>query len=117
LWGTTKSILFTYDASGNKLSKTVKTGTTTNLIQDYVSEVEYNSPSGINRKIEAIYHAEGRYFNTSTTTRPTWRIEYSIKDHLGNARISFTDKNLNGVIDVTTHSGTNEILQENWIFR
>ncbi len=28
-------------------------------------------------------------------------------------RISFTDKNLNGVIDVTTNSSTNEILQEN----
>ena len=27
--------------------------------------------------------------------------------------ISFTDKNLNGVIDVTTNSSTNEILQEN----
>ncbi|MBK9255259.1 MAG: hypothetical protein IPM42_07220 [Saprospiraceae bacterium] len=28
-------------------------------------------------------------------------------------RLSFTDKNLNGKIDVTNNAGTNEILQEN----
>jgi len=74
--------------------------------------VEYNKLGTAARKIEAIYHAEGRYFNTSTTTTPAWRTEYSIKDHLGNSRISFTDKNLNGKIDVDNTSN-NEILQEN----
>ena len=58
-WGTTKSIEFVYDASGTKLSKKVKTGSTVNYIQDYVGGIEYNSPSGINRKIESIFHAEG----------------------------------------------------------
>jgi len=110
-WGTTKSIDFVYDASGNKLSKTVKTGATVNSIQDYVMGVEYNKLGTAARKIEAIYHAEGRYFNTSTTTTPAWRTEYSIKDHLGNSRISFTDKNLNGKIDVD-NTVNNEILQE-----
>jgi hypothetical protein len=76
------------------------------------SECLYNSPSGLNRKIEAIYHSEGRYFNTSATTTPSFRIEYTISDHLGNARISFTDKNLNGKIDVD-NTTNNEILQEN----
>jgi hypothetical protein len=69
-WGTTKSIIFAYDASGTKLSKTVKTGATINYIQDYIGGIEYNSPSGLNRKIEAIYHSEGRYFNTSATSTP-----------------------------------------------
>ena len=112
-WGTTKSIEFVYDASGTKLSKTVKTGSTVNYIQDYVGGIEYNSPSGINRKIESIFHAEGRYYNTSATMTPIFRKEYTIKDHLGNARISFTDKNLNGKIDVTNLAASNEIIQEN----
>ena len=58
VWGTTKSLLFTYDAFGKKMTITVKTCTTTNLIQDYVTGIEYNSPSCIITKIEAIYHSE-----------------------------------------------------------
>ena len=65
------------------MAKTVKTGTTTNYIQHYAAGIEYNSASGINRRGEAIYHGEGRFFNTNTgTTTPTYRTEYSIKDHL-----------------------------------
>ncbi len=96
------------------MAKTVKTGTTTNYIQHYAQGIEYNSASGINRRVEAIYHGEGRFFNTNTgTTTPTYRTEYSIKDHLGNARVTFTDLNANGKIDVTNNSTTNEIIQEN----
>ncbi len=65
------------------MAKTVKTGTTTNYIQHYAQGIEYNSASGLNRRVEAIYHGEGRFFNTNTgTTNPTYRTEYSIKDHL-----------------------------------
>ena len=96
------------------MAKTVKTGTTTNYIQHYAQGIEYNSASGINRRVEAIYHGEGRFFNTNTgTTTPTYRTEYSIKDHLGNARVTFTDLNANGKIDVTNSAATNEIIQEN----
>jgi RHS repeat-associated protein len=112
-WGTSKSIDFVYDAAGNKLSKTVKTGATINSIQDYVMGVEYNKLGTAARRIESIYHSEGRYFNTSATSTPTWRTEYSIKDHLGNTRLSFTDKNNNGIVDVTNSTSTNDILQEN----
>jgi RHS repeat-associated protein len=97
---------------GQKLSKTVKTGATINYIQDYLGGIEYNSPGGTSRKIEAIYHSEGRYYNTSATSTPSFRNEYTIKDHLGDARISFTDKNSNGKIDVD-NTANNEILQEN----
>ena len=113
-WGTSKTIDIVYSASGTKLSKTVKTNTTTNSIQHYLGGIEYNSASGINRRVEAIYHAEGRFFNTNTgTTTPTYRNEYTIKDHLGNARLSFTDINNNGKIDLTNSTSTNEIIQEN----
>ncbi|MBK8390112.1 MAG: hypothetical protein IPL23_12865 [Saprospiraceae bacterium] len=40
----------------------------TNSIQHYMIGVEYNSASGINRRVEVIYHAEGRFFNTNTGT-------------------------------------------------
>jgi RHS repeat-associated protein len=40
---------------------------------------------------------------------------YAIRDHLGNTRLTFTDKNGNGVVDVT-NTASNEILQENHFY-
>ncbi len=97
-----KTIDILYDASGMKLKKIVKTGTTTNYTQEYYAGIEYRD--GVR---EAIYHVEGRLFNNSGTNR----YEYSIRDHLGNTRLTFTDKDGNGKIDVTTTS-SNEILNE-----
>lgn len=94
-----------YDAAGTKLRKTVKTGTTVNYYQDYIGGIEYRD--GVR---EAIYTAEGRVKYTSPTTT---RYEYTIKDHLGNARISFSDLNANGVVNETNVPATNEVLQEN----
>ena len=92
----------------------MKTGLTTNSIQHYLGGIEYNSASGNNRRVEAIYHAEGRFFNTNTgTTTPTYRTEYTIKDHLGNARVTFADLNANGKVDLTNSTTDNEIIQEN----
>lgn len=113
-WGTTKSIEFVYSAAGEKLQKKVLTGVTVNSIQHYIGGIEYNSASGTNRRVESIFHSEGRFFNTNTgTTTPTYRTEYTIKDHLGNARVTFADLNANGKIDVTNSTSTNEIIQEN----
>ena len=70
--------------------------------------------SGINRRVESISHSEGRFFNViAGTTPPIYRAEYTMKDHLGNARVTFTDINSNGKIDVTNSASTNEIIQEN----
>ncbi|WP_373552411.1 hypothetical protein [Haliscomenobacter sp.] len=99
-----------YDGGGNKLRKTVKQGTTTLYIQNYLGGIEYNSA-----RLEAVFHAEGRVYNTNVGTGSStlvFRYEYAIRDHLGNTRIMFTDKNDNGVLNVT--AGTdNEIIQEN----
>jgi len=68
-------ITMTYTADGEKLAK-VAGGVTKN----YVSGIEY---TGAN--VEAIYHGEGR----CTPNGTSFFYEYTIKDHLGNARVTF----------------------------
>ena len=109
----TKTIDVLYDASVRKLRKIVTDGTTQQYRQDYVGGIEYRSTSTVSLSLESIYHPEGRVFNinTGTTSANALRYEYSIKDHLGNTRLNFTDKNANGKVDVTT-TASNEILSE-----
>jgi RHS repeat-associated protein len=67
--------------------------TPTTTTQDYTGGIEYK-----NNVLEAMYHAEGRAYKNPTS----WQYEYTLKDHLGNSRVTFRDNN-----------GTAEILQEN----
>ena len=99
-----KVLEFTYDAAGMKLRKTVKDGAVTITTQDYVGGIEYRG--GV---MEAIYHSEGRvYFEDGSS-----RYEYSLTDHLGNTRLMFSDRNGNGVVDMSDDPETTEVLQEN----
>jgi RHS repeat-associated protein len=108
-FGAGKTIEVYYDRGGAKLRKTVKTNaTTTQYIQDYVSGMEYRTTGTGSLTLEAIYHAEGRI----TPVGANWQYEYSIKDHLGNTRLTFADLNNNGVVDVTGNATTTEILNE-----
>lgn len=84
--------------------KTHENGTTT--IKDYIGSVEYLTKNGETR-VEAIYHAEGRI---SLDQNNTPQFEYSIKDHLGNMRVNFTDKNKDGIISKS------DIIQENHFY-
>ena len=68
----------------------------------YSSGAEYK-----NGKIDAVHLSEGRLSYTDGTAR----LEYVIRDHLGNTRITFTDLNGDGVIDAKASGG--ELLQEN----
>jgi RHS repeat-associated protein len=69
-----------YDAGGMKLEKQVFTGSTLSIHKRYVGGIEY---TGAN--LEGIYHAEGRL----TPNGANFRYEYTLKDHLGNSRVSF----------------------------
>ncbi len=104
-----------YDGGGRKLRKTVTDNGTLQYRQDYVGGIEYRTTSTVTLSMESIYHAEGRVLNTNTgtTSADVFRYEYAIRDHLGNTRLTFTDKNNDGKVDVTTTASTNEILQEN----
>ncbi len=96
---TAQNITFVYNAGGTKLRKTVTGGDNPCSI-DYVGGIEYRDGA-----IEAIYHEGGRAFSTG---EGNFRYEYTIQDHLGNARLQFADLNEDGNIDKET-----EILQEN----
>ncbi|MBK8653366.1 MAG: RHS repeat-associated core domain-containing protein [Haliscomenobacter sp.] len=105
-----------YDASGNKLRKIVKQGATVQYEQDYSGGIEYRkTPAAGTFRIEAIYHEEGRYFNLNVdaSNTPSWRKEYALRDHLGNTRLLFADKDGDGMVEVTSNAATNEIIQEN----
>jgi RHS repeat-associated protein len=69
-------ITITYTADGEKLSKTSPTET-----RNYVSGIEY-----LGNALDAIYHREGRCTPNGSSA---FYYEYTIKDHLGNARINF----------------------------
>ena len=95
-WGNS-SIELLYDGLGNKLKKTVKTDGTVTSTQNYLNGIELK-----NNSVEAVYNEEGRAFNNGGT----YRYEYALRDHLGNTRVVFTDKNGSGSID------NSEILNE-----
>ena len=57
--------------------------------KQYAGGLEYT-----NGTLEAIYFDEGRV----TTNNTFYQYEYSIKDHLGNTRVTFADLNGNGQI-------------------
>ena len=110
-----KLISVLYDASGRKLRKTVTDNGALQYTQDYAGGIEYRSTPTKALALESFYHAEGRVFNTNVaaaTTTEILRYEYALKDHLGNARLTFTDKNGNGLVDQTNLGSTNEIIQE-----
>ncbi|MEM1322275.1 MAG: DUF6443 domain-containing protein, partial [Bacteroidota bacterium] len=85
-------IAITYDAAGGKLKKATSAG----QVHHYFGNIEFSADN----TLEAIYHSEGRLVPGS----PFFDYEYTLRDHLGNSRISFTDDNSDGVP---------EIIQEN----
>lgn len=103
---------YIYDANGNKLREIVTDigSESYSTTKDYVDGIEYKDS-----KLEAIAHDNGRWYNVNVNTSistVSLRHEYSLKDHLGNTRLTFTDKDLDGKIEVSTNPSTNEILSE-----
>ncbi len=104
VWEDGKKTIFTYDAQGNKISKkTIDNFFNITGIKDYVGGIEY-----FQQNLESIYHPEGRIVPLNNASIGAFRYEYVINDHLGNARIHFSDLNNDGSIDKNT-----EVLQEN----
>ena len=81
------------DATGAKLRKTTYANNILQETRDYVNGVEYKN--GI---VDRFSHTEGAVVRQSDGT--TFLHEYSIKDHLGNTRVTYSDANNDGVIAV-----------------
>ena len=83
-----RTITFVYDAMGTKLQKIVKNNTATPEVYNYVNDVEYKD-----NVLQRIAHTEGAV--TRQVYAPTGAVsynhEYVLRDHLGNARVTFTD--------------------------
>lgn len=90
-------ITFTYDGSGNMLTKSIFNASNVLLEKrDYIGNFEY-----VGGVLESVMHSEGRFRSA------TAKHEYHFKDHLGNTRLVYCDTDNNGWITVN-----NEILQE-----
>ncbi|MEL6558573.1 MAG: DUF6443 domain-containing protein [Bacteroidota bacterium] len=105
---------FVYDAAGNKLQKWNTAANGINQTKDYVGKVEYS-----NGLIESVKHAEGRIlltnigFDVDGNPLYDYAYEYALKDHLGNARVFFSDKDKDGRIAVVPGGATgNELIQQ-----
>jgi RHS repeat-associated protein len=67
-----------YTADGEKISKNAESSSTS---INYVAGIEY-----LGTNLEAIYHSEGRCTPNGATA---FHYEYTLRDHLGNARVNF----------------------------
>ena len=104
-----KTITFTYDATGKKWRKTTSDGQTFPNVRDYIDGVEYTSNKGYpnyttNVSPDIINFGEGYIqYDASTTGNSSWQgwvYKYALKDHLGNTRVVFSDRDDNGVVGV-----------------
>ncbi len=85
-----KSILFTYDASGNKLSKSFVNGS--NIYKtDYLGGFQYQQG-----QLQFFPTVEGYAYKNNNNT---FRYAYVFSDHLGNNRLSYSDINEDGSVN------------------
>ncbi|SDQ01686.1 RHS repeat-associated core domain-containing protein [Mucilaginibacter sp. OK268] len=75
-----KSTFYTYDATGQKLSRLIGTAKT-----DYIEGIQYDGTAS-SSTISFIQTEEGRALPKDAST---YNYEYSLTDHLGNSRVNF----------------------------
>ncbi|MGY3793778.1 DUF6443 domain-containing protein [uncultured Aquimarina sp.] len=112
------SISYTYDALGTKLSKRVTYNNGASNITSYAGNYIYEKSSISTCSGCPQPEEELKFFNhTEGYIEPNGNGEYDYvyqyKDHLGNIRLSYSDKNKDGNINVILGSAENEILEEN----
>ena len=91
-----------WSADGQKLRQESSPGSDTDT-KDYFGNVEFNDNG-----LEAIYFDDARIVNTDSGLKT----EYFLKDHLGNTRVMFSDKNEDGQITISDDETINEVLEE-----
>jgi len=92
-----EKIEWAYDAAGVKLYKKSTNADEPSIAvrKDYVGGIEY-----IEDNLEAIYHSEGRVIkNGNGNGNNDYLFEYTLKDHLGNSRVTFADLDNSGEVE------------------
>jgi RHS repeat-associated protein len=87
-----RRIEFIYDATGVKLRKTVFVNNVATDTRDYVNGIEYKGGA-----LDRFANTEGSVVRQADNS---FQYEYTIKDHLGNARVTYSDKNNDGVLSL-----------------
>jgi len=102
-----------YTTAGQKVQKTVTDVNNVVTNKHYIGNVQY-----INTEVDFIQQQEGRIIrnlvgvDVSNNPIYDYRYEYSLKDHLGNGRIFFSDMNKDGIVEVAQNGNPNELLQQ-----
>ncbi|MCI5055505.1 MAG: DUF6443 domain-containing protein [Flavobacteriales bacterium] len=95
------SMINYYNSGGTRYATATKSAQSNQWnVKTYIGEFEY-----YNGTLEAIYFSNGRVVPNSNF----FEYQYSIKDHLGNSRVNFADKNGDGEIK----EADGEVLQRN----
>ena len=86
-FGANDNLRYTYDATGNKLTKTVELDGNAEIGRgmDYSGNFLYE-----NNDLKAIFTSEGRIIPFDNNGEVVYKFEYSLKDHLGNSRVVFS---------------------------
>ena len=94
-----RKIDFIYDATGKKWRKVVNNNGT-ETFRDYIDGAEYQ-----NGQQDIIHFSEGYIQRDATTDGDVnwkgWVYKYTLKDHLGNTRVTYSDKNNDGLVGVS----------------
>lgn len=104
-FGTTGTIEYIYNATGQKLEKIVTQGTTITST-NYLGGYQYTKPHLGTWALQFFPTAEGYVKNTVVNGANTYSYVFNYTDHLGNVRLSYSDVDKNGTI------ATTEILDE-----
>ena len=96
-----RSIEFIYDATGKKWRKTIKEAGQSTKERDYIDGVEYLTIGAVITP-DIIHFTEG-YAQRDPSTDGDWNwqgwmYKYALKDHLGNTRVTFSDRNNDGAV-------------------
>lgn len=98
------TIVYTYDASGNKLRKTVTDNTNNNLVTTttYLNNSVYEQAGTTStNNLQLITHEEGRIRLDGSN----YAYDYFIKDHLGNVRSVLTSETQTDIYPAATLEG------------
>jgi hypothetical protein len=95
-------IEFVYDATGAKLKKIVTEIRENVPINERILVTTYDYINGAEYKtgvLQRFAHTEG---SVALQASGAYIHEYTLRDHLGNTRVSFTDADNNGLVDMRT---------------